>query len=73
MADPLFNSEPVGKLGIIALEGCEEMAKRINYYLVNSRKERPNDHFEEYKKDSYIIDTQYIRFGSGEGFKFDSV
>ena len=67
MADPLFNSEPIGKLGIIALEGCEEMAKRINYYLVNSRKERPNDHFDEYKRDSYIIDTEYVRFGSGEG------
>lgn len=67
MADPQFKTEPLGKLGIIALEGCEEMAKRINYYLVNSRKSRPNDHFDGYHKDSYIIDADYIRFGSGEG------
>ncbi len=67
MADPQFLTEPVGKLGIIALKGCEPMAERINYYLNKSRSERPNDHFEGYNKDSYLIDAQFIRFGSGEG------
>ncbi len=67
MADPQFKTEPIGKLGIIALQGCEEMARKINYYLVNSRKDRPNDHFEGYHKDSYIIDAQFVRFGTGEG------
>lgn len=67
MADPQFKTEPIGKLGIIAVKGCEEMAKKIDYYLVRSRKERPNDQFEGYHKDSYIINAQFVRFGSGEG------
>jgi len=37
MADPQFNTEPIGKLGIIACKGCEEMAAKINYYLVQKR------------------------------------
>ena len=67
MSDPQFKTEPLGKLGIIALQGCEEMAKKIDYYLVRSRKDRQNDHFEGYQKDSYIIETEFIRFGTGEG------
>ncbi len=67
MADPQFKTEPIGKLGMIALKGCEEMAQKIDYYLVRSRKERPNDHFEGYHKDSYIIDAEFVRFGTGEG------
>ena len=67
MADPQFITEPVGKLGIIALKGCEEMADKINFYLNKSRALRPNDHFEGYHKDSYIIETEFVRFGSGEG------
>lgn len=67
MSDPQFLTEPVGKLGIIALEGCEAMAEKINYYLVRSRADRDNDHFDGYNKESYIIDTEFVRFGSGEG------
>ena len=67
MSDPQFKTEPLGKLGIIALQGCEEMAKKIDYYLVRSRKDRQNDHFDGYQKDSYIIETEFIRFGTGEG------
>lgn len=67
MADPQFVNEPIGKLGIIPLKGCEEMAKRIDYYLVSSRKERPNEHFAGYSRDSFIISCDFVRFGSGEG------
>ncbi len=67
MSDPQFKTEPIGKLGIIALRGCEEMAEKINYYLVRSRSEREIDHGEGYRKDSYIIDADFIRFGTGEG------
>ena len=67
MADPQFVNEPIGKLGILPLRGCEEMAKRIDYYLVNSRKDRPNDHFAGYNRESYIIHPDFVRFGSGEG------
>lgn len=65
-------SVPVGQLGIIALPGCEEMAQRIDYYLVNWRKERglmERDPlaFANYEKDSYLIDMTFPRFGTGEG------
>ena len=65
-------SVPVGQLGIVALPGCEEMAARIDSYLVDWRKERglteknPLD-FMYYEKDSYIIDMKFPRFGTGEG------
>ncbi len=65
--DPQFKTEPIGKLGILPVKGCEELAKKIDYYLVRSRKERENDHFDEYKRSTYIIDADYVRFGSGEG------
>ena len=29
MSDPQFKTEPIGKLGIIAVRGCEEMAQKI--------------------------------------------
>lgn len=63
---------PVGQLGIIALPGCEEMAKRIDYYLVNWRKERGLSEkdpleFYNYERDSYLIDMTFPRFGTGEG------
>ena len=63
---------PVGQLGIIALPGCEEMAQRIDSYLVNWRRERgimSKDPlaFSGYEKDTYIIDITFPRFGTGEG------
>ncbi len=68
MSDPQFKSEPIGKLGIIAVKGCEELAEKINFYLVRSRKSRSdNEQFAGYHKDSYIIDTEFVRFGTGEG------
>lgn len=67
-----FTTIPVGQLGIIALPGCEEVAKKIDSYLVKWRKERESEHkstiqFNGYEKDSYIIDASFPRFGTGEG------
>ncbi|MBQ6268257.1 MAG: ribose-phosphate pyrophosphokinase [Clostridia bacterium] len=67
-----FNSIPVGQLGIIALPGCEEMAQKIDYYLVKWRHERESEHkstisFAGYERDSYLIDAAFPRFGTGEG------
>ena len=65
-------SVPVGQLGIIPLPGCEEMAKGIDYYIVNWRRERavkgeiPPD-ATDYIKDSYIVNMDFHRFGTGEG------
>lgn len=67
-----FTSIPVGKLGIIALPGCEGFASKIDYYLVKWRKERDNAHkdtiqFTGYERESYIINASFPRFGTGEG------
>lgn len=63
---------PYGPLGIIALPGTEELAKKIDNYLVKWRAEQAAAHKENiafygYQRDSYLIDTSIARFGSGEG------
>lgn len=67
-----FTTIPVGQLGIVALPGCEEIAKKIDQYLVKWRKERDSEHkmtlpFAGYEKESYIIKASFPRFGTGEG------
>lgn len=63
---------PYGPLGIIALPGCEELAAKIDAYLVKWRREQAEEHkgniaFYGYQRDTYMIDTSVARFGSGEG------
>ncbi len=63
-----FNSIPYGRLGVIAMPGCEEIAKKIDAYLVRWRNERPENFiYDGYIKDSFIIKTSFPRFGTGEG------
>lgn len=62
---------PVGALGIIALDGCQEMGSRVNDYLVKWRREDGHEHkddvvFSGYERDNYLIDAKVPRFGSGE-------
>lgn len=62
---------PVGPLGIIAMPGCEEMGKKLDFYLTKWRKERENEHketlnFRGYDRESFLIDVYCPRFGSGE-------
>ncbi len=71
---------PVGSLGIVALNSCEELGKKINDYIVQWRKEREHEHagtpqLTEYARDSYLVKTSVPRFGSGEakGVIYDSV
>lgn len=65
-----YENDPEGKLGIIVMKGCRELGQQIDWYLSKWRKEesdgqskRPKD----YAEDSYILDTETIRFGTGEG------
>ena len=63
---------PYGPLGIIALPGCEELASKIDKYLVKWRKNQAEEHKDTiacyaYQRDTYMIDTSIARFGSGEG------
>ncbi|MBO5230394.1 MAG: ribose-phosphate pyrophosphokinase [Clostridia bacterium] len=67
-----FTTIPYGQLGILPLPGCEEVAKKIDSYLVKWRKERDSEHkmtlpFAGYEKESYIIKAAFPRFGTGEG------
>ncbi|MBR2013446.1 MAG: ribose-phosphate pyrophosphokinase-like domain-containing protein, partial [Clostridia bacterium] len=62
---------PVGPLGIIAMPGCEEMGKKLDFYLTKWRKEREHEHketlnFRGYDRESFLIEVQCPRFGSGE-------
>ena len=62
---------PFGPLGIIAMPGCEEMGKKLDFYLTKWRKERENEHKETvsflgYDRESFLIDVHCPRFGSGE-------
>ena len=62
---------PVGPLGFIPVDGCQELGKKVDDYLVKWRKEETENAegdtiFREYAKDSFIIDTRVPRFGSGE-------
>lgn len=69
--DRTLDNIPVGALGIIALDGCNEMGNKVNDYLMQWRKEDNHAHkndivFNGYEKDTYLIDAKVPRFGSGE-------
>ena len=62
---------PVGSLGLIPLESCRALGEKVDEYLVGWRENRENRHkdsmaFKGYKRDSYVVNTQVPRFGSGE-------
>lgn len=59
---------PVGPLGFIPINGCQELGKKVDDYLVQWRKEADKSDvvFQDYVKDSYIVDAKVPRFGSGE-------
>ncbi|MCR5508439.1 MAG: ribose-phosphate pyrophosphokinase [Lachnospiraceae bacterium] len=66
-----LESIPVGSLRMIPLEGCIGLGRMIDEYLVKWRTERENEHknslaFAGYQRDSYILDAQISRFGTGE-------
>ena len=72
MADIKLQTIPVGPLGIIAMKNIEPLAKKVDNYLSEWRKERESAedaetiHFREYQRDSYLIKASTPRFGSGE-------
>ena len=67
----ILDNIPAGSLGIIPLDGCKEMGKRVDEYLVSWRTKEDHDFknsvvFNGYEKDTYLIDAKIPRFGSGE-------
>lgn len=66
-----FQTIPGGPLGIIALPGCEELAEKIDRYIVEWRTNRNSEHkntlaFAGYQKQTYLINANFPRFGTGE-------
>ena len=67
-----FENIPVGPLGFIPVNGCQELGKKVDDYLVKWRNEAAENAspqgimIEDYVKDSYIVDAKVPRFGSGE-------
>ena len=62
---------PVGSLGMIPIDDCQELGDKVNDYLVKWRKEsisktKDDVVFHDYQKETYIIDAKVPRFGSGE-------
>ena len=67
----VLDNIPVGDLGIIAIDGCTEMGKKVNDYIAKWRNEDGHAFeddilFQGYKKDSYLVEAKVPRFGSGE-------
>ena len=65
-----FTKIPYGKLGIIAMKGTEELASKIDKYIVDWRKETLGQddgvHIAGYAEDSFLIKYSAPRFASGE-------
>ena len=71
-SEPNYNTIPVGQLGIVALPGCEELANKIDNYLIRWRFQRNSEHkdtlaFAGYERSTYLINMDFPRFGTGEG------
>lgn len=65
------NTTSYGSLGLIPLKSCEELGRKVDEYLVEWRDSRDPANYEEvtrqgYKLDSYIVEAQVPRFGTGE-------
>lgn len=70
--EKIIETIPVGPLGLILLKSCTGLGKKVDDYLVEWRRERESEHkstiaFSGYQRDSYILEANTPRFGSGEG------
>lgn len=66
-----FGEFPIGSLCLMPLKGTEEFTKKINDFILEWRKllvqNKVYDVFsDDYIKDSYILEPEIDRFGSGE-------
>ncbi|MBO4890551.1 MAG: ribose-phosphate pyrophosphokinase [Lachnospiraceae bacterium] len=63
---------PVAPLGLIVHQSCRDLGNAVDKRIAEFRKHenvknRDTSVFFEYEKDSYIIDCEWPRFGTGEG------
>lgn len=59
MASISFKHTPFGDLAIVSMRGCEDLSKKVDYYLTQWR-ETPDEH-------TFIVQASCPRFGTGEG------
>ena len=64
--------QPVGPLGIIAMDGCKGLGEKVNSYLVKWEKEPENADqvlltYPGYLRSNFLLDADCPRFSSGEG------
>ena len=59
-SDRNFTKIPDGKLGIIALEGCKELGKTIDNYIIQWRSETFKDFKDSVACDGYLRDTYLL-------------
>ena len=68
---PVLDSIPEGRLGLMPTRSMEVFSKKVDAYLSTWRKKRVADGTipdkNGYARDSYIIQSETPRFGSGEG------
>ena len=67
----IFETIPVGSLGLVNLKSCQTLGSKVDKYLVDCRSKRQaknagTDAYLGYKQDSYVLDVSTPRFGSGE-------
>ena len=68
----LEKSTPTAPIRIVALAGCQDLAKEVDKKLVKFRKElvakkKPSQIPQGYSLPSFLVDSEIIRFGTGEG------
>lgn len=69
----LETTNPIAPIGLVALNGCEEIVAEVDKYLVQSRKELALRKSQSsllppgFLEDSYIIQVECPRYGTGEG------
>ena len=68
----LEKSTPTAPIRIVALAGCQDLAKEVDKKLVKFRKElaakkKPSTIPQGYILPSFLVDSEIIRFGTGEG------
>ncbi len=67
-----LNKTPVAPLGIIALDGCKELADLIDQRLSSQRREFNAKHHKNklpdgFERESFLVDFNCFRFMNGEG------
>ena len=66
----LENTPPIAELGLISHKSCTSISNKVNDYLLKWRSERTSDQsiitLAGYRSDSYLVEADCPRFGSGE-------